>query len=177
MTPSVSTVCGSVKLRTKLPNRRAMLAQTEHQLRLARRLARPLSVLMIDIDHFKRINDRYGHAVGDEALRHVARLLSANVRAHDRAGRLGGEEFLVMLPDAGAEQADTIAERMRLGVAGTPCVTSAGPLALTISIGVACGNGHETLAQLLERADQALYAAKSAGRNVVTRAQSQRLVA
>jgi diguanylate cyclase (GGDEF)-like protein len=155
---------------TGLPNRRATLGGLADQLQIAQRLARPLAVMMVDVDHFKRINDTHGHAVGDEVLQHLGRVLAACLRHHDRVGRLGGEEFLVVLPDANAEQAASIAERMRHAVAMGPCRTANGPLSITISVGVACDSGDDatTATALVARADEALYAAKSAGRNTVS---------
>lgn len=153
---------------TGLPNRRALLERLEAELQQARRFARPLSVLMIDADHFKSINDAHGHAVGDQVLRHLARLLPMSLRAHDWVGRLGGEEFLAVLPDASPEHTRTIAERMREAIAAAPCHTPQGPLAITVSIGAAAHRGDgEASAALLQRADAALYAAKTQGRNCV----------
>jgi diguanylate cyclase (GGDEF)-like protein len=108
--------------------------------------------------------------VGDEVLQHLGRTLAASLRQHDRVGRLGGEEFLVVLPDANAQQAANIGERMRHAVAMEPCPTATGPLSITISIGIACDGSDEatTATALVTRADQALYAAKSAGRNTVS---------
>ena len=119
---------------------------------------------MIDIDHFKAINDRFGHAVGDEVLRSVGSSLAGSVRAIDRAGRLGGEEFLVVLPETSAEDATAIAERMRRGVANRPVATSAGPLDVTVSIGVAAASNCEA-GELMNLADRALYVAKNGGRD------------
>ena len=155
---------------TGLPNRRATLGGLSDQLQIAHRLKLPLAVMMVDVDHFKRINDTHGHAVGDEVLQHLGRVLAASLRHHDRVGRLGGEEFLVVLPDANTEQAASIAERMRHAVAMGLCRTANGPLSITISVGVACDSGDDatTATALVARADEALYAAKSAGRNTVS---------
>jgi diguanylate cyclase (GGDEF)-like protein len=154
---------------TGLPNRRAMLAHLEDALLSARSPGNSLSLLMIDVDHFKFINDTYGHGVGDEVLRHLALVLSANQRTHDRLGRLGGEEFLAVLPNAGTEHAVAIAERMRQSVEKTPCITSAGAVSITVSIGVATSADVSDMAPgLMARADTALYAAKEAGRNAVS---------
>lgn len=156
---------------TGLPNRRAALARLDDELRLARRLGRTLSVLMVDVDHFKHINDTHGHAVGDDVLRHLARTLGATLRARDHLGRLGGEEFLVVLPDTSVGHTERIAERMREAIADTPCPTSAGPIDVTISVGVATAQAPDELpATLVERADEALYRAKRLGRNLVAMA-------
>lgn len=157
---------------TGLPNRRALLQRLEAELHQARRLARPLSVLMIDADHFKAINDTHGHAVGDQVLRHLAGLLHHSLRAGDWVGRLGGEEFLAVLPDASLEHTHAIAERMREAIAAAPCPTAQGPLAISVSIGIASHRGDgETSSALLQRADAALYAAKTLGRNRVAAAE------
>ena len=153
---------------TGLPNRRALLQRLETELERARRHAQPLSVLMVDADHFKAINDTHGHAAGDQVLRHLAALLTKALRAGDWVGRLGGEEFLAVLPDASLEHTRSIAERMREAIAAAPCATPHGVLAITVSIGAATHRGDgETSAALLQRADGALYTAKTEGRNRV----------
>jgi diguanylate cyclase (GGDEF)-like protein len=154
---------------TGLPNRRAILARVEEELRPSRRRGRPLAVLMVDVDYFKQVNDAHGHAVGDEVLRHLGALMAASVRSHDKVGRLGGEEFLVVLPDASIEQLRAVAERIRHATEATPCPTAAGPLRVTVSIGVACAvASSEAPHSLVERADGALYLAKREGRNQVS---------
>jgi len=139
------------------------------ELERARRHAQPLSVLMVDADHFKAINDTHGHAAGDQVLRHLAALLTKALRAGDWVGRLGGEEFLAVLPDASLEHTRSIAERMREAIAAAPCTTPKGVLAITVSIGAASHRADgETSAALLQRADAALYTAKTEGRNRVS---------
>jgi diguanylate cyclase (GGDEF)-like protein len=156
---------------TGLPNRRAALARLDEELRLARRLGRTLSILMVDVDHFKRINDAHGHPVGDEVLRHVARTLGLSLRSRDHLGRIGGEEFLVVLPDTSVDHTRGIAERMREAIAHTPCPSPSGPIDVTISVGVATADATEELpAMLIERADAALYCAKRLGRNLISMA-------
>jgi len=165
---------------TGLANRRHLLSELEKELRRAERSGRPLSVLMIDLDHFKDINDRCGHAVGDEVLAAVAARCRARLRAVDLCGRSGGEEFVVLLPEAEAEGALTTAERLCADLAETPIDTAGGPLGVTISIGIATHRPRSPstdekaedeatrLAQaLLQRADDALYRAKGGGRNCV----------
>jgi two-component system cell cycle response regulator len=129
---------------------------------------------MIDIDHFKAINDTYGHDVGDEVLREFAARLATNVRAIDLPCRYGGEEFTVIMPGATLEAAEKVAERIRLHVAGAPFRVAAGSelLNVTISIGVAASLGEgDTPEALVKRADAAVYAAKAGGRNrVIARA-------
>ena len=130
----------------------------------------PVSALMIDIDHFKKVNDNFGHDFGDEVLREFAVRLASNVRAIDLPCRYGGEEFVVIMPGTRLEDAERIAERIRRHVAGSPFRVSGGtdPLTVTISIGVAstCGAGDSADA-LLKRADEGVYAAKASGRNAV----------
>lgn len=151
---------------TGLPNRRAALERISQEWSLTLRSDRPLSCLMVDIDHFKSVNDRFGHPVGDLALRHVAKILCQSARAQDVVYRFGGEEFLVVCPDTTAEAAYHCAERMRVEVQATPVTDVQPPLQLTISIGVGTvKEGKLTLDELLSQADQRLYVAKQSGRN------------
>ncbi|CAN7158264.1 PleD family two-component system response regulator [Phenylobacterium sp. LjRoot225] len=155
---------------TGLHNRRYMAGQLKALVERAARGGEPVSLLAIDIDHFKKINDGFGHDVGDEVLREFAIRLSANVRAIDVPVRHGGEEFLVVMPDTRLEDARRIAERIRLHVAGSPFRVMGGQEALdvTISIGVAASLAGETQTEgLLKRADAAMYEAKAGGRNRV----------
>jgi diguanylate cyclase (GGDEF)-like protein len=152
---------------TRIANRRAILALGEDLHRQARLAGTDFSVLLIDIDHFKDINDRLGHTVGDRVLRHVALLVGNTLRPRDGLGRLGGEEFLVLLPATGGEGAMVLAERVRATVAASPFAAHSQPVRLTISIGVATAVRSEPLARVVERADKALYRAKSDGRNRV----------
>jgi two-component system cell cycle response regulator len=159
---------------TGLNNRRYMSGQLGALVRRASRGGEPVAALLIDIDHFKLINDSFGHDVGDEVLREFAVRLATNVRAVDLACRFGGEEFVVIMPDTDIETAHQIAERLRIHVAGSPfrVAGSEEPLSVTISIGVACTTGTgDTPEALLKRADEAVYDAKASGRNqVVARA-------
>lgn len=153
---------------TGLANRRAVLAFAQQELDKARTAKAPLAVLISDVDFFKRINDTHGHAVGDEVLRHVSRVLSASLRGQDRLGRVGGEEFIGVLPNAGLQVAAQVAERMRSAVESTPATsTTAGAVNFTISIGVADLAEGESIEALIARADAALYRAKHEGRNRV----------
>ena len=125
---------------------------------------RPSALLMVDVDHFKRVNDTYGHERGDQVLVELARRMTQTVRPGDVVLRLGGEEFVVLLPDAGADRARAAAERLRRGIAHTPVAG----LPVTVSIGVATdGSDHADVADLLSRADRALYEAKHRGRDRV----------
>ncbi|MFC3076939.1 PleD family two-component system response regulator [Phenylobacterium terrae] len=159
---------------TGLHNRRYMAGQLEALVRRANHGGEPVAALLIDIDHFKKINDGYGHDVGDEVLREFAVRLASNVRAVDLPCRYGGEEFVVVMPDTRLTDAERIAERIRTHVAGAPFRTSGDKdlLQVTISIGVAAASGAEdTPEALLKRADEALYEAKASGRNrVIARA-------
>jgi two-component system cell cycle response regulator len=146
---------------TGLLNRRAILSQLGGTISGARRHGHPLSVAMVDLDNFKSINDEHGHAAGDEVLVAAVRAMRAHLRAEDQLGRLGGEEFLVVLPDTDERAATRVAEKLREEVAGAP-----GPVPVTCSVGLATWDGG-TPEQLLRRADEALYAAKDAGRDRV----------
>jgi two-component system cell cycle response regulator len=156
---------------TGLHNRRYMAGQLDA---LVRRAAvgggTPVGLLVIDIDHFKKINDSFGHQVGDEVLREFAVRLASNVRAIDLPVRFGGEEFVVVMPDTELEDALRIAERIRLHVAGSPFRVLGGEelLTVTISIGVAATLGADDGPDaLLKRSDEAMYEAKTTGRNKV----------
>ena len=153
---------------TGLINRHAFFDRTESARALAARQHSPISLMMIDIDHFKRINDCFGHAAGDEALCVFARTTEAVLRDQDIMGRLGGEEFALVLPDTDLEGAILAAERLRLTVAGTTLQTTAAPYAMTISVGVVVIDPNEHINAALARADHALYAAKTGGRNRVS---------
>jgi two-component system cell cycle response regulator len=142
---------------TGLANRRFVLTQLAGQVSGARRHERPLSVAIIDVDHFKSINDTRGHAEGDRVLVDVSMALRAHLRAEDQLGRLGGEEFLALLPDTDAEAAHAAAEKLRASVAET---------GVTVSIGWAAWEG-ESPEELVRRADDALYRAKASGRDRV----------
>jgi diguanylate cyclase (GGDEF)-like protein len=154
---------------TGLPNRREVLERITAELERAARTGLPTSLLMFDIDRFKRVNDTHGHAAGDCVLRAVAAIARASLRRIDVCGRVGGEEFLVLLPDAGAEDARAAAERLRAAIAAgaTDCVDKT--LHITVSVGVVTRVPGETasLDALVQAADLALYAAKDAGRDRV----------
>ena len=159
---------------TGLHNRRYMTGQLEALMRRSVAGGEPVAVLMIDIDHFKTVNDSFGHDVGDEVLREFAVRLASNVRAVDLPVRHGGEEFVVVMPDTDLEAARRVAERIRLHVAGSPFRVMNGEelLTVTISIGVAASSGAgDSSHALVKRADEAVYVAKSQGRNrVIARA-------
>jgi diguanylate cyclase (GGDEF)-like protein len=156
-------------LLTGMHNRRWMDEMFPRQIARSRRSSQPLALLMVDIDHFKRLNDRHGHATGDVVLKAVARQLSDALRPSDLLVRYGGEEFVALLPGAGPDSAATAAERLRRAIEQADCtgVEPGARLKVTVSIGVAVLHGGDSLAGLIERADVALYQAKAAGRNRV----------
>ncbi|MBL0730405.1 GGDEF domain-containing protein [Piscinibacter sp. HJYY11] len=151
---------------TEVFNRRAIEEQLHDEARRAVRSQRPFSVLMIDADYFKGINDRFGHAAGDDALRHLTRIMKAQMRDVDRIGRFGGEEFVAVLPGTAATEALNAAERLRDAVLRRPWAWQGEVLPLTVSIGVAAWRGpQDEVPALLKRADAALYRAKALGRD------------
>jgi len=156
---------------TGIANRRKMTEQIAQELERARRFHHPLSLLMIDIDHFKRINDTYGHDVGDQAIIQTATMLTASLRAVDMVARFGGEEFVLLMPETHIAVAVHAAERLRQRAAEMRLRTEFGvEVELTISIGVAAADPHgtpDTPSSLLVRSDKALYRAKKEGRNRV----------
>jgi two-component system, cell cycle response regulator len=151
---------------TGVASRRAAAERLELEIARAARSERPMSVTLCDLDHFKRINDEHGHGAGDEILRRVAATLQTWVRNVDLVGRWGGEEFLIVLPDASEAGARVVAERLRAAVAALE-LPEGGPARVTLSAGAATWQPNESPEQLLERADAALYRAKDRGRNRV----------
>ncbi|MDP9940983.1 GGDEF domain-containing protein [Ectopseudomonas alcaliphila] len=156
---------------TGLPNRLKLVEVFERERAHALRNGTPLSLVFVDIDHFKQINDRFGHEVGDRALVHFAKVLAQRLRVNDLFCRLGGEEFAVLLPGSKATQAREIAESMRERLAAQPLAVDDSMLPMTLSAGVACfGLDGQSLDELMLAADRRTYAAKRAGRNrVITR--------
>jgi diguanylate cyclase (GGDEF)-like protein len=156
---------------TGVPNRRFLYQQLESELSRAQRYETPMSLLMIDIDHFKHLNDVAGHSAGDEGLRKVTNVLKSNLRKVDTLARYGGEEFVVLLPQVGAEQAFEVAEKLRAAVEANVNVLGPedDPLRVTISLGVATApkDGVDQT-PFIDAADAALYASKRNGRNRVT---------
>ncbi len=153
-------------------NRRAFLGLLDKAGSLAHRTQSALPVLLLDLDHFKQINDRFGHRVGDEALRHFVAVAHACLRKHDVLGRMGGEEFAVFLPQTSRDDAQRVSERLRSLVAAQPLMSEHGPVVLTVSIGMAMCQPGEAPESALHRADQAMYQAKESGRNRVVSLQT-----
>jgi len=153
---------------TGLWNRRMISERLAQEVRQAARDRRPLSVVMIDVDRFKDINDSGGHQAGDAVLHHVADRLQGSLRADDRIGRYGGDEFLVVLTNCGGADAEQAAERARTAIVGAPVQTDRGRVSVSISLGVASTEhaGHD-VANLIAEADAGLYAAKAGGRDQV----------
>jgi len=152
---------------TGLLNRTALMDDGRGQLAQCQLRRLPFAVLLLDLDHFKRVNDSHGHQAGDAVLHHMARTLQRNLRGRDSLlGRYGGEEFVLLLPATSLEQAQALAERLRAALEACPLDSDIGPIAVTTSIGVAA-DVDATLERLLARADAALYRAKAAGRNRV----------
>jgi diguanylate cyclase (GGDEF)-like protein len=153
---------------TGLWNRAAILSRLEQELARGRREGHPVGVVLGDLDHFKRINDTYGHQAGDQALRQAGESMCHSLRSYDAVGRYGGEEFLIVLPGCDEAATLSLAERLRHSVAAAPIDLEGGPVPITLSVGVAFWSGGviDTDA-LLRRADAGLYAAKRSGRNRV----------
>ena len=153
---------------TGLYTRRHFAARAENEFQRACRYRHPLSAIMVDIDHFKQVNDTSGHAVGDQVLQQVAGHCCQELRETDVVGRYGGDEIVILLPESDPVAAAQVAERLRQRIARQPMNTTTGPVAVTISLGIAALDDENlTLDILLSRADQALYDAKQGGRNRV----------
>ncbi len=152
---------------TGINNRRRLYELAEHEFDIAARYQQPLSVLMFDIDHFKQVNDTFGHAVGDQILQLVTQAAGKELRATDAIGRYGGEEFVIIMPMTSARQAYSLAERIREKVGALRIPTDKGETAVTLSIGIVETHytRDESAETLIRRADQAMYAAKQSGRN------------
>lgn len=154
---------------TQLSNRRHLMEVLDSEFSRAARHGGAMSLVLADIDHFKRTNDQFGHPVGDRCLQLVANTLLGQLRKSDHAARFGGEEFAMVLPETDAAGAAVVAERFRVAVAASCLVTEGRKVPMTVSLGVATFPGRDisTIERLLKAADDALYAAKGAGRNRV----------
>jgi diguanylate cyclase (GGDEF)-like protein len=154
---------------TNLSNRKQLDNLLSEEIPRAQRHGRDLSLLMFDIDHFKSINDTYGHLTGDTVLRGLAALLQKRLRPNDKLGRYGGEEFCAILPETALPSAAVIADELRSLVAEHPFTAEGKDIRVTVSIGAACLQADMTMEQLYKRADDMLYQAKRSGRNKVCR--------
>jgi diguanylate cyclase (GGDEF)-like protein len=152
---------------TFLPNRKQIIADLQREVEANRQASAPLTIFMLDFDHFKQVNDAYGHSAGDQVLRSLASQLQANIRQSDKLGRYGGEEFLALLPATSLERAIQLAKRLLKVARQCRVAVGNGQFAqVTISIGIAQHQSQaETWEDLLKRADQALYASKNRGRD------------
>ena len=155
---------------TKAWNRSGILEILQRECARALRLQSSVGVVMADLDHFKPVNDTYGHMAGDEVLREIVRRMTTSVRAYDSIGRYGGEEFVIVFPDCGAESAFQRAEQLRRDITSKPVDTASAPVSVTASLGVAASDqgSCENYEVLLRAADAALYRSKAAGRNQTT---------
>lgn len=160
---------------TGLKNRMEIVGALERELARAQRSGGPVSIMFVDIDHFKAVNDTLGHLAGDFVLKEVSRRLAANVRSYDHVGRYGGEEFLLVLPGCDFDNLRKRAAKVLQSINRDPFETPQGPRKLTVSIGIACQDGRQVsnTEQLIHRTDLALYRAKKQGRNRVEAANKQ----
>lgn len=150
---------------TGLPNRRLLTDRLREASELYRRYGRPFSLAMVDIDHFKSVNDRFGHETGDNVIIEVARVLDAEVREEDTCGRWGGEEFLLLLPETDAPAAGLLGERLRQAIERLTIRHKDESIQITASIGIAAHSDASSYSETINRADNALLQAKRAGRN------------
>lgn len=152
---------------TGVANYRFFTEALEQEVERSQRNGRPVSLLMVDIDHFKKVNDTYGHEIGNQALIHVARLISRQVRKLDIVCRYGGEEFAVILPETDLHTGTPVAERIRQSLVDTPLILAEATLSMTVSLGLATYQAQtlSSIEELIKQADHYLYEAKQKGRN------------
>jgi diguanylate cyclase (GGDEF)-like protein/PAS domain S-box-containing protein len=153
---------------TGVANRRSFMDLGEREVRRSKRYQSALSVLMLDLDYFKQVNDKHGHAAGDEVLKYVARAVIMTLRETDIVGRLGGEEFAALLPETNGARAMEVAQRLRDKIAASEIEVGEAAIKVTVSIGVTERREMDDIASMLKRADDAMYKAKTGGRNQVT---------
>lgn len=151
---------------TGLPNRAAYNERAFHELRRFKRYHRPLTLAVCDIDFFKKINDQFGHSAGDKSLKVIARYIVSKLRTVDFVARLGGEEFVMIMPETTEEQALSVLDKIRASISKMPFKYNGKPFQITVSFGISEFSSDDTMDTAFERADRALYAAKSAGRNL-----------
>jgi len=155
---------------TGIFNRAAIFEFLSKEVSRAKRAKTSLGIILLDLDHFKKINDTYGHLAGDEVLKNASQLIQSAIRPYDRVGRYGGEEFIIILPDADIEESTIVAERIRKSINNATITTSEGDLNVTVSLGVTAINkdyDKDNLDCIIKTADTALYTAKNSGRNRV----------
>ena len=153
---------------TGIWNRGVVLDQLSRELDRSTRAHTTTGVLMLDLDHFKKVNDTYGHLAGDAVLREVAKRITESVRSYDTVGRYGGEEFVVVLPNCGKAEIAQLAERIRLAISSVPILTDHAKIAVTVSVGATVAAAElRSINDILAAADEALYQAKEAGRDRV----------
>ena len=164
----------NMDLLTGIPNRRAVLKNLERSAMLCSQCEQPIGILMIDLDHFKMINDNFGHDGGDLVLKEASKRMQSCIRTSDTIGRFGGEEFLAIIPNGAVKELLRVAERIREAIANEPVVTDDFVIPVTCSIGIAVrwDNTDGTIEETIQRADKALYVAKEMGRNKVVSAWS-----
>lgn len=150
---------------TRIPNRRAFFEQMTQQLAMAARSQVPLCLVMMDVDHFKSLNDRYGHEAGDDALLAIARSVQDSIRDSDQLFRFGGEEFMLIVPDCELPQMTDLVDRIRLAIAALRIPSHGHHIHLTCSFGIARYHDASSIAEMIREADAALYHAKAGGRN------------
>lgn len=153
---------------TRVKNRRAMHGLLNFEMRRVQRDVQEFSIILLDVDHFKRVNDTYGHDVGDLVLQWMAQTMQTAIREQDVVSRWGGEEFLVLLPATGLDEALEVAERLRQTIESSAAPNPTQPLKITFSAGVACSKWHENVDELCKAADQALYRAKQTRNRVLS---------
>ncbi len=155
---------------TRIYNRRHFFELAEKEFERAKRYQHSLSLVLADVDHFKKVNDTYGHLFGDQVLTNLAQYLEKNIRNIDVVARYGGEEFIILMPEVGCPDAKIMIERLRQGIVETPLIDSNSKVKLTMSLGISCWDGKEEISfeTLLSRADQAMYRSKDKGRNCVS---------
>jgi len=152
---------------TGLKNRRAFFDDADPAIAACRRRDLPITVAVLDLDHFKQVNDTKGHAIGDVVLKEAANRITDTLRGEQIVGRMGGEEFVVLLPTTNPQQALAALERVRKVMGGTPIETVAGPVTITVSGGIAALRSDELVEAAIDHADKAMYRAKSLGRDRV----------
>ncbi|QDZ29458.1 biofilm regulation diguanylate cyclase SiaD [Noviherbaspirillum sp. UKPF54] len=150
---------------TGIGNRRMLMERLKAETARAERLGRPLVLAILDVDHFKSINDEHGHEAGDKALVELARVIESSVREYDSCGRWGGEEFLIIMPEIGADEAVNMIERVHAAVGALRVRAGQAQICVTASFGIAERRQGESISETINRADAALYAAKHAGRD------------